>query len=301
MNVAGTIRDATEDDAEAILDLSLLSDIADIGEPDTTIELIRADLVGDMAGAVIEDVDGSLLGYAWVDYEAGHAKTWGDITLRPGVGAAVAPVLLDWLRAKAQELGPGLPTHTFAGSTNLVKQRLYDEAGGKVIRRFFRMGVELDDAPPPAVPPMADGVEIRGVTTDADLHTMYEIVDVAFLDHFAHESGTYEKWAQHSFEGVAGDLSLWWLATVDGVPASGIYGSLLPAAAYVDTLGTLSAYRGKGLGRALLLTAFAEFHRRGFRKVVLGVDATNPTGALGLYESVGMKAEHRGLRYELPA
>jgi hypothetical protein len=50
----------------------------------------------------------------------------------------------------------------------------------------------------------------------------------------------------------------------------------------------------------LLLTSFREFHRRGFRKVVLGVDSANPTGALGLYESAGMKAEHEGLRYELP-
>jgi mycothiol synthase len=87
---------------------------------------------------------------------------------------------------------------------------------------------------------------------------------------------------------------------VAGEPAAGLYGSTLPAAGYVDTLGTLRPYRGQGIGRALLLTAFAEYYRRGLRKVVLGVDATSATGALDLYQSAGMKAEHEGLRYELP-
>jgi ribosomal protein S18 acetylase RimI-like enzyme len=49
-----------------------------------------------------------------------------------------------------------------------------------------------------------------------------------------------------------------------------------------------------------MLTSFAEFHRRGARKVLLGVDADNPTGAVALYESLGMVAVLEGLRYELP-
>jgi ribosomal protein S18 acetylase RimI-like enzyme len=62
----------------------------------------------------------------------------------------------------------------------------------------------------------------------------------------------------------------------------------------------LREFRGRGLGRALLHTAFAEFRRRGLPKAGLSVDATNPTGALGLYESVGMTVEHEDVRYSLP-
>jgi ribosomal protein S18 acetylase RimI-like enzyme len=60
----------------------------------------------------------------------------------------------------------------------------------------------------------------------------------------------------------------------------------------------LREFRGRGLGRALLLTAFAEFHRRGERKVSLGVDASNPSGAVALYESVGMSTHHQAALYE---
>jgi ribosomal protein S18 acetylase RimI-like enzyme len=50
----------------------------------------------------------------------------------------------------------------------------------------------------------------------------------------------------------------------------------------------------------LLQTCIAEFHRRGQYDVALSVDATNPTGAVGLYESVGMQVDYEVLRYALP-
>ena len=53
-------------------------------------------------------------------------------------------------------------------------------------------------------------------------------------------------------------------------------------------LGVRRPWRGRGVGRALLLHTFGEFHRRGVDRVSLGVDAENPTGATRLYESVGM-------------
>jgi mycothiol synthase len=162
------------------------------------------------------------------------------------------------------------------------------------------MQISVEDRPPASVPPLAAGVEISGVTSnDAELRAMFGVVDTAFMDHFGHEQESYEDWADHTI-GIAPDFGLWWLARVDGVPAAGLYGSEMPTAGYVDTLGTLREFRGRGLGRALLLTAFAEFHRRGLPKVVLGVDATSPTGALGLYESAGMTAQREGWRYELP-
>jgi ribosomal protein S18 acetylase RimI-like enzyme len=69
---------------------------------------------------------------------------------------------------------------------------------------------------------------------------------------------------------------------------------------HVGTLGTLKDARGKGIGTLLLRTAFAEFHRRGHRKVTLGVDSENGTGAVKLYESVGMHAAAEWPLYELP-
>ena len=57
-------------------------------------------------------------------------------------------------------------------------------------------------------------------------------------------------------------------------------------------------WRGRGIGRALLLHAFGEFHRRGDVHVGLGVDAENPTGATRLYESVGMRVTKEDVIFE---
>ena len=49
----------------------------------------------------------------------------------------------------------------------------------------------------------------------------------------------------------------------------------------------------KGVGDALLRHAFGELYRRGARRVGLGVDAENPTGATRLYERVGMRVAYQ--------
>ena len=67
---------------------------------------------------------------------------------------------------------------------------------------------------------------------------------------------------------------------------------------WVDTRRHAGAWRGKGLGRALLLSAFGEFYRRGERRVALAVDAGNETGATQLYESVGMRVAWQADIYE---
>ena len=59
-------------------------------------------------------------------------------------------------------------------------------------------------------------------------------------------------------------------------------------------------WRGQGLGRALLLTAFGAFHRRGQTGAALSVDTANVTGAVRLYEGVGMHATRRLDTYERP-
>jgi mycothiol synthase len=67
---------------------------------------------------------------------------------------------------------------------------------------------------------------------------------------------------------------------------------------WVGSIGTRRQWRGRGLGRVLLLAAFGEFYRRGERRIALAVDAGNETGATKLYESVGMRIAWQADVYE---
>jgi mycothiol synthase len=62
---------------------------------------------------------------------------------------------------------------------------------------------------------------------------------------------------------------------------------------YVNWLGVRKPWRRRGLAEALLRRSFAELYARGKRRARLGVDAQNVTGALRLYERVGMRAVRR--------
>ena len=77
---------------------------------------------------------------------------------------------------------------------------------------------------------------------------------------------------------------------VDGTPAAGLKMRMHEDIAWVDTIGTLKAFRGRGFASLLLRTAFAESLRKGQPRLQLGVDTENSTGAVKLYERLGMTA-----------
>jgi ribosomal protein S18 acetylase RimI-like enzyme len=292
-----TIRDVTIEDTSAILDLMTQVDLAELGEPDHLEVDVRPEIGDDFRGWVIDEPDG-IAGYAWAHRRFDHASVEADVTVLPGRNELYQP-LLELVQPAARELAAMLPLQIPAASQMGPKRRVLEAAGGRIVRRFLRMSVELPDEPTPRLPEPPPGVEIRLVRDDdADLRAMHGVVDTAFGEHYGYAGTGFDDWrARIETQGLT-DRSLWWLACVDGAPAAGLIATMARAGGYVDTLGTLLEFRGSGLGRALLLTSFAEFHRRGIRRVMVGVDADNHTGAVELYQSLGMSAVIEGLLYE---
>lgn len=56
---------------------------------------------------------------------------------------------------------------------------------------------------------------------------------------------------------------------------------------FVKDIAVAEMHRRKGIGQALLLTAFAALKARGHEQVGLKVELDNPSGAQRLYESLG--------------
>lgn len=74
----------------------------------------------------------------------------------------------------------------------------------------------------------------------------------------------------------------------------------VPPTSWINVLGVRRPWRRRGVARALLLHAFAEFRGRGKRGAGLGVDGLNTTGAVRLYEQAGMHVARRYDQYKKP-
>jgi ribosomal protein S18 acetylase RimI-like enzyme len=69
---------------------------------------------------------------------------------------------------------------------------------------------------------------------------------------------------------------------------------------WIALLGTVRGWRGKGLGRSLLLRGLHSLKSVGVDTALLGVDSESPTGANRLYEAVGFHVKEHEVVYKCP-
>lgn len=295
-------RAATPDDVRAVCDLVIAVDVEEYGEPDYEEADVREDWARPRLDPardtwVVEAPDGSVAGYGIAWDKRPHALVVADVFAAPG-DPDLYPWLVDAVSRRAEEHAREsgrTVTHVFSSEPNARRAAALRAAGYDIVRVFRRMVVDLDaPVPEPSPPP---GVTVRAVTPE-DLETCWALQREAFAQHFDHVPEAYDAWYARLVASETYRPHYWWLAEVDGAPAGLLIGQSHDANGWVKTLGTLPAARGRGAGTALLLTAFRAFQADGCPKAGLGVDSDNSTGAMALYERIGMRAEQRYDCYE---
>jgi ribosomal protein S18 acetylase RimI-like enzyme len=155
--------------------------------------------------------------------------------------------------------------------------------------------IELDEEPPIASLP--DGLRFRDLEPGRDDRALFDLIDTAFDEWPDRESHGFENWAASTLrrEEVKPGLAP---LVVDGDRIVGAsltfdYGELDEG--WIQQLAVDAAYRGRGLGAALLRENFRRFRNVGRHRAGLSTDSR--TGALGLYEHVGMTVRASYTRY----
>jgi len=170
--------------------------------------------------------------------------------------------------------------------------RAYERCGFTLVTEVLQLEVELD-APPPEHP-APDGVTLRTYTA-SDANAVRELLDAAYTDwDESYLPLEHEDWLAFMTQHDSFDPACWFLAEIGGELA-GV--CLTWREGWVKDIAVAPAARGRGLGETLLRHAFARLYERGVRSVGLKVDAHNPTGALRLYERVGMRVVKRFRHY----
>ncbi len=328
------VRRPTLADASAVLTLMLARDQADYGRANMTEDHIRTfwqapgfDMTTD--AWIVATHDEWAVGYASLWHEQ-YARFYAYFTALPvDHHPAIKAYLLECVERRAQELqadassgaassgaaSSGAASSGAASSgaastdvpvtlgaeiadVNHTDQDLLARLGYARARASWRMEIDLQ-APLPA-PIWPAGITVRACVPERDAHAIYTAEEEAFADSWNHTPTPFETWRHFNMTREGFDPSLWFLACEGETIAGVCLCNYWLDDGFVAPLAVRRPWRRRGLGLALLRHAFAEFHRRGTRTVMLMVDTQNLTGATRLYERAGMRVTQLHHLYTKP-
>jgi mycothiol synthase len=294
-----TFRPATSADAEAVVNLIIASDEAEIGAAEYSLE----DLHDDWKRAGFDPATDTQLALTAAGQVVGYTNVWerqpgeeyqADGYTHPAYeGRGLGTHLVRWAEARARtmlaqrEASPSAHLIHYVHHSKANTRALFEQLGWHPARYAWRMVIDMEAAPPPA-PQWPAGIRIRTYQPGEE-RQLYAVVNEAFSDLEDFTPMEFETWAQMTFGAHDFDPTLYFVASTETEIAGVALGFQWPEMGWVRHLAVRRPYRKHGLGLALLHHAFGEFYQRGERKVGLGVDSQNATGATRLYVRAGMK------------
>jgi mycothiol synthase len=288
-----TSRPMTRDDAALVAELVAEEEAAlgrepRMGAADVLAFWVRTDLAAN--SWLLEDA-GGIVATGWMEAHGDTAFTGSTVHPRAqgrGIGAA----LVARAEGRARELGASRLLQ-FSFGEDSAAHELFESQGYHPVRRHYEMAIELDGEPPE--PELPKGLVLE-TFREEEAKEFHDATVEAFADEWGFISMPFDEWWKMRQDE---DKSLWFVVRDgDRIAAYARCEAGRHGGGFVGMIGTRKAWRRKGLGQALLLHAFREFWARGIRRVSLGVDSENPTGATRLYERVGMHVESEDVTFE---
>ena len=285
-------RSPTRSDLDAVVSVIAATEEATHGVVDVTAEDVRSDWERpsfDLSSdAVVVTDAGRIVAYAEIFFGRAWVHVHPDHCGR-GIGAAV----LGWTETRARELGSDKVGQTVP-DLNARAADLLSSNGYRVRWETWVFQKDLDTEP--AEPRLPDGITLRNYEPNRDDRAIYELIDTAFSDWPDRDPGfALDDWEASFLRREDFDPSLTFLVEDDskliGVALCLGFGD----EGWVQQLAVKRSYRGRGLGGALLQTAFREFYRRGLKTA--GLSTESRTGARGVFEHVGMGVTRSFKRY----
>ena len=198
------------------------------------------------------------------------------------------------LHHAAQSLSLPLVLHSWCRDSEVLWYSLLTRLGFIPERYFFRLKRSLTEPIPPVAAPA--GWTIRTVESQ-DAEAWIAMFNQTFVDHWDHHPMTVDEFHYYAtlsdydanldlvIQAPDGELVAFCASEIDSERNARI-GS---KEGHVCLLGTRRGYRRLGLARSLLEESLKRLKLAGMEIATIGVDAQNPLGALGFYESVGFQ------------
>ena len=251
--------------------------------------------------------DGTVAAEAMIVFPPGEgdqlALTDGHVHVRYR-GRGLGSHLLEWLEVRARQefsaTTSGAPQlmRTSCAGHQTDRIALFEQHGFQAMRYSYRMQRSLAE-PIPGVSLPASLVMAQW-TPELDLPLMHAF-NAAFSEHWGLQTMNQEAWREF-FTGVPqfrGDLS--YLAMdaekVAGFCVNWVEGAENAREGWIEAIGVIPAWRGRGIASALMAKSLQVFQAEGLKQAALDVDAENPTGALRLYEKHGFTIARESIHF----
>jgi ribosomal protein S18 acetylase RimI-like enzyme len=192
-----------------------------------------------------------------------------------------------------------------ARNTNVPAQKFLEKLGFKMYRVFSRMKRSLSDLPEN----VSENKDIKIVdigTSDESLKLENALLNEAMKEHFNFRPTTLEETKYYTREQEKQGVKFNdFVAYIEDKPVGVMITAIDPReiehqkknVAWLAVLGVLKPYRSKGIGKALLIHAMKFLKEKGMAEAILGVDDTNITKAMKLYENLGFESFLKMYRY----
>ncbi|NYE36442.1 GNAT superfamily N-acetyltransferase [Nocardioides cavernae] len=282
-----TTRPLQKSDAHAVFVLMAAQEQADIGE----VAIEEADIVSDWARPS-HDLAGRSIGVWDGETLVAYAELMGvdraDTAVLPSHrGRGIGTWLATWLQDLGRRLGSpviGMPVPQ--GSPG---DRLLEGLGFRV--RWTSWVLKLPEGATIPERELPAGYAVR-TAEPGELRAVHDVLEDAFLEWSARDREPFEDF-EATTTGRPG-FEPWNLRVVvdpdgDVVGVSLVLVSDNGRTGYVDRLAVRADQRNRGLAQVLLVDSFAQARAHGTTTSELSTDSR--TGALGLYERVGMVAD----------
>lgn len=282
-----TTRPLQKSDAHAVFVLMAAQEQEDIGE----VAIEEADIVSDWARPS-HDLGARSVGVFDGDTLVAYAELMGadraDTSVLPSHrGRGIGTWLAHWLQDLGRRVGSsvvGMPVPQ--GSPG---DRLLEDLGFHV--RWTSWVLKLPEGATIPERDLPEGYVVRTAEPD-ELRAAHDVLEDAFLEWSVRERESFEDF-EAATTGRPGFQP--WNLRVALDPGGAVVGVSVVlvsdngSTGYVDRLAVRRDQRHRGLAQALLVDSFAQARAHGTSTSELSTDSR--TGALGLYERVGMIAE----------
>jgi GNAT superfamily N-acetyltransferase len=277
------VRPLAMDDVLPVANLRRAGEVHDVGEALIDDE----DIIGDwrrpgfnLESQSIGVLDGQrLVGYAEV-FKGRNANA----TVHPdhrnrGIGAALS----GWAQERARADGGTCVGQTVPSGGDA--ERLLETLGYH--ERWTTWVLELPQGSVVEPQHLEPGYGIREIHP-GDERAAYQLIENAFNEWPGRQPTTFDDWAAASV--LRPGFEPWQLRLLcdpAGTPVGVSFLIISGGCGFVDKLAVRADQRGHGLARALVADSFEVARSRGARRCEVSTDSR--TGALGLYQSVGMQ------------